>query len=372
MAELVRATRALVQWTTTLKRFRDAALALSLVLGLAQEARATHAMGGEMSYTCLGNNRYLVTLNFYRDCRGVAAPTNCNNGLEFRVRSQQCGANFTQCFGTNPSVQVITPICPSEVDRCVNASGTYGVQRYVYTRIVDLGSYGNSCGSDWVFSWSLCCRNNAITSLNDPGNQDLYLDTRVNSTSGYCNNSPTFTNLPTPFYCLGEQISYNPGAVDPDGDSLAYALIPARGTNGNNLTYNGNYSATQPIRNSGGANAVVLNPQTGTMTVTPSIQQVSVVSYRVREYRGGVLVGETTRDIQFVVRPCANNSSPTASGMNGTGNYSMQVCAGTPISFTINSNDANAGQAVSMSWNNGIPSAAFSVSGAPFPTGTFT
>ena len=47
------------------------------------EAHATHAMGGELSYVCLGNNQYRVTLNFYRDCNGVAAPTNCNNGLSF-------------------------------------------------------------------------------------------------------------------------------------------------------------------------------------------------------------------------------------------------------------------------------------------------
>ncbi len=371
MAELLRATRALVQWASTLKRSCVPVLAALLAMASTQEVRATHAMGGEMSYTCLGNNRYLVTLNFYRDCRGVAAPTNCNNGLEFRVRSTQCNANFTQCFGTNPVVQVITPICPTEVDRCVNASGTYGVQRYTYTRIVDLTNYAG-CGSDWVFSWALCCRNNAITSLNDPGNQDLYLDTRLNNTNAFCNNSPTFTNLPTPFYCLGQQISYNPGAVDADGDSLVYALIPARGNGGNNINYNANYSAAQPIRNTGGANAVVLDPQTGTMTVTPSIQQVSVVSYRVREYRAGVLVGETTRDIQFVIRACADNAAPTASGMNGTGTYSMQVCAGTPVNFTINSNDVNAGQAVTMNWNGGITGATFTTSGSPFPTGTFS
>jgi gliding motility-associated-like protein len=350
---------------------RTVAVASALLLWQHQ-AHATHAMGGELTYTCLGNGHYLVTLNFYRDCNGVAAPTNCNNGLQFHVSSATCGADFDLCFDNNPTVAIITPICPSETDRCVSTSGTYGVERYTYTKEVDLSSYSSCGGDDWVFSWSLCCRNNAITSLNNPGNRELYLDAQLNNSAGLCNSSPTFTNSPTAFYCLGEQINYNPGAVDADGDSLVYALIAARGANGANIPYKPNYSAQQPIRNSGGANAVVLDPQTGTMTVTPSVLQVAVVTYQVTEYRNGVLVGSVTRDLQFVIRACSGNSSPTVSGINGTSTYSMQVCAGTPVSFTVNSNDPNSGQTVTMTWNSGIPGGTFTVAGSPFPTGTFT
>ncbi len=352
-----------------LRKLAFAALAVLLWQG---EARATHAMGGELTYKCLGNNKWEVTLNFYRDCNGVAAPTNCNNGLQFSVSSATCGASFTQCFDNNPTVQIITPICPSETDRCVSANGTYGVEKYTYKKVVDLASYASCSADDWFFAWSLCCRNNAVTSLNNPGNRELYLDARLNKTTGLCNNSPTFTNSPAAFYCIGQPISYNPGAVDADGDSLVYALIPARGANGVNIPYNANYSAAQPIRNSGGANAVVLNPQTGTMTVTPSVIQVAVVTYQVKEYRNGVLVGTITRDVQFVIRACTGNTAPTASGINGTSNYSMQVCAGTPVSFTVNSSDPDAGQTVTMGWNNGIPGATFTTAGSPFPTGTFT
>ena len=42
-----------------------------------------------------------------------------------------------------------------------------------------------------------------------------------------------------------------------------------------------------------------------------------------------------------------------------------------PITFTINSNDANAGQTVQMNWNGGIAGATFTTAGLPFPTGTF-
>lgn len=336
------------------------------------QAHATHALGGELSYECLGNNQYRITLNFYRDCNGVAAPTNCNNGLRFQARSASCSTGFDACFNPTPTVQIITPICPSETDRCVSASGSYGVEKYTYSKVVDMSAYAACGGTDWIFSWSLCCRNNAITSLNDPGNRELYLDARMNFTPGLCNTSPKFTNSPAAYYCLGEQINYNPGATDVDGDSLAYALIQARTANGVAIPYQTGYSFAQPIRNAGGANAVTLNPQTGTMTVTPNQLQVAVVTYQVKEYRNGVLVGIVTRDVQFVVRPCTGNSPPTATGVNGTNAYSMQVCAGTPVTFTVNSSDPNAGQVVSMNWNAGIPGATFSTSGGPFPTGTFT
>ncbi len=368
MASPLRVPRTLVEKTRSFLRLIVVPAALVL---LGHEAQATHAVGGELTYTCVGVNQYLVTLKFYRDCNGVAAPTNCNNGLSFNIRSTNCGANFNECF-TLQGVQVITPICPTEVDRCVNANGTYGLEEYTFTKLVNLSPYAG-CGTptDWVFSWALCCRNNSITSLQNPGNQNLYLRTEMNRQAVACNNSPQFGTSPTPYYCLGQQINYNPGAFDADGDSLAYDLLQPRTTNNATIPFAANYSLTQPIRNIGGAGAVQVDPITGTLTCIPSVQQVAVVTYRVREYRNGVLIGSVTRDVQVVVRPCLGNTSPTASGVNGSGNYTTTVCAGTPVSFTINTSDLNAGQNTTISWNNAIPGATFTTSGSPFQTATF-
>ncbi|MBL7985757.1 MAG: hypothetical protein JNM91_12200, partial [Flavobacteriales bacterium] len=273
------------------------ALATALSFVSASDAKATHAVGGELTSACVGPNQYLVTLKFYRDCNGVAAPTNCSNGRSFNIRSANCGANFNLCFNLQ-SVQVITPICPTETDRCTSSSGVYGLEEYTFTRLVDLSAYaGCTTGTDWVFGWELCCRNNAITSLQNPGNQNLYLETQVNNRVVPCNSSPVFLTAPTPYYCLGQQISYNPGAFDADGDSLAYSIIQPRTSSTGNIPFATNYSLAQPIRNGGGAGAVQLNPITGTLTCIPNIQQVAVVTYRVREYRNGVLIGSVTRDV---------------------------------------------------------------------------
>ncbi len=353
---------------TLLKSLRTLLPAIAALLLWQGEARATHAMGGELTYECIGNGIYRVHLNFYRDCNGVDAPTNCSNGRQFRLRSTGCGATLNPCFSLD-GVDLVTPICASATDRCNSSSGTYGIQRYRYSAVVDLTAYA-ACGIDWIIDWDLCCRNNAITSLNNPGNRNLYLYARLNQTLAQCNNSPTYLNTPTPFSCAGGTVSYNHGFNDVDGDSLSFALVNALGANGANIPYNAGYTALQPIITNGGADAVQINPTTGTITFVPSIQQFAVVTVRVREWRNGVQIGEYIRDVQFAIIACSNNL-PQVTGVNGTNQYTYTTCANVPLCFTVNSADADAGQVVTMTWNNGIPGATFTTTAGNLPVGTF-
>lgn len=333
------------------------------------EAKATHAMGGDITYECLGNNRYRINMSFFRDCNGVNAPTSCGNGdLSFNVRSATCNANFNACF-VRQSIDIVTPICDGSVDRCSSSSGLYGVERHRYSAVIDLTSWAG-CGTDWIIDWDLCCRNNAITSLNNPGGRDLYLSARLNNTVTPCNSSPRFINDPVPFGCVGQPIVYNHGVTDLAGDSLSFELAPARGANGATIPYNAGYSYIQPVITSGGANAVTIDPVTGTIRFTPSIAQFSVVTVLVREYRNGVQIGQYLRDLQFAIIAC-NNNNPTVSGINGTNSFVYNVCAGTNFCFDVNSADADAAQNVTMTWNGSIPTATFTTTNTSRPVGTF-
>lgn len=343
--------------------------AAAAVLLWQQEARATHAMGGDITYECLGNNQYRVNMSFFRDCNGVSAPTSCSNGdLRFNVRSTTCNANFNACFVLQ-NVEIVTPICPGAPDRCNNSSGVYGVERYRYSAVIDLSQWAG-CGADWIIDWDLCCRNNAITSLNNPGGRDLYLSARLNNTITPCNSSPRFINDPVPFGCVGQPIVYNHGVSDLAGDSLRFELAPARGSGGATIPYSGGYSFTQPVITSGGANAVTIDPATGTIRFTPSVAQFAVVTVLVREFRNGVQIGSYTRDLQFAIIAC-NNNNPSVSGINGTNSFVYDVCAGTNFCFNVNSTDADAAQAVTMVWNAAIPGATFTTTSGPRPVGTF-
>lgn len=370
MAEQRRSSNAVCLLATVARNsIRTLLPALAAMLLWQGEARATHAMGGDITYECLGNNQYRVNMSFFRDCNGVAAPVSCNNGdLRFNVRSTQCGANFNACFVLQ-SVQVVTPICDGAVDRCTSPSGVYGVERYRYSAVINLSSWAN-CGTDWIIDWGLCCRNNAITSLNNPGGRNLYLSARLNNTVSPCNSSPRFLNDPVPFGCVGQPVVYNHGVSDLAGDSLRFELAPARSSAANTIPYSPGYSFQQPVITSGGANAVIIDPATGTISFTPSIAQFAVVTVLVREFRNGVEIGQYTRDLQFAIINC-NNNNPSASGINGTGSFTYDVCAGTNFCFDINSADADAAQTVTMVWNNAIPGATFTTSPGPRPVGTF-
>jgi hypothetical protein len=51
-------------------------LILSLLVAFAtfipSQIQASHMMGADMSYKCLGNGKYKITAKIYRDCRGIS------------------------------------------------------------------------------------------------------------------------------------------------------------------------------------------------------------------------------------------------------------------------------------------------------------
>ena len=42
-------------------------------LATANRSLASHSMGSDLTYRCLGGNSYEITLSFYRDCAGIDA-----------------------------------------------------------------------------------------------------------------------------------------------------------------------------------------------------------------------------------------------------------------------------------------------------------
>lgn len=322
---------------------------------------ASHSMGADLTYVCLGNNKYEFTLKFYRDCGGVAAPTSAT----INCVALSCNVNYSVVLSKVPGTgQEVTPICPNVASTC--SGGNYpGVQEYVYTGITTLPV---QC-VDWEFSFSLCCRNAAITTIQNPGNENIYIKATLDNLNFPCNNSPTFSNKPVPWICVGQKICYNNGAVEKDGDQLVFSIITPYTGPTTNVTYIPPFTATQPLSTTQG---VSFNQATGDICMNPTALLVTVMAIEVKEYRNGMLVGSVMRDIQMRTVTCSN-ALPGVTGVNGSSaTYAASVCAGNTLSFFINSYDADPTQNVTMSWNNGIPGANFSVSSGPRPTGYFT
>ncbi len=329
----------------------------------------SHSSGSDLQYTWISGRTYQVTVSFYRDCAGVAAPAN----ITLNAFSATCGSNqnytLNQVAGTG--VEITFP-CRTVQTICTNSGSPYaGYQLYQYTNTVTLPQ---NC-SDWKFSYYVCCRNCAITTLNNPCSDNLYVEATLDNLTAPTNSSPQFTNVPVAFLCTNQGFTYNHGVYDPDGDSLSYSFVAPMTYNSGNSTvgtvsFISGYSASQPLTSSP---AVTINPVNGDINMFPTVTgEIGATAILIREYRNGVQIGSVVRDMQFLTKACNPNVLPTATGINGSNVFSITVCPGSTLSFNVNSNDLNATDTVTMVYASGIPTASFTNNGARLPVGTFT
>ncbi|MFM7218501.1 MAG: T9SS type A sorting domain-containing protein, partial [Bacteroidota bacterium] len=258
--------------------------------------------------------------------------------------------------------QEITPSCSTSTSTC-NGGTSPGIQQYQYTALVQLSA---QC-PDWHMWVDDCCRNNAITTVQNAAGEGLYIEAYLDNTV-YESSSPTFSNIPIVFFCIGQNNFFNHGAVDSDGDSLAYYFIPPRNGENDPVTFTAGHSTAQPLLSSP---AMSISSLTGDIQVNPTQQEIGIMSVLVEEYRNGELIGRVMRDIQVYTVACSN-TLPSISGVNGSTSYNASACAGAaPLCFNINSDDSNSGDSLYLTWNNGIPGATFNPGTGSRPIGQF-
>ncbi len=339
-----------------------ACLFLATALVLPKTANATHLMGADLTYVCLNPCTVRLFLRAYRDCTGQVP---IDNTVAFAAQTPGCP--LPQALTPGWSAQItteVTPICPTIATRCTNPAATIsGVQEYYWFRDYNICNAPNCI---FTMTWNTCCRNPAITSLNNPGNQGIMINsTTLNTNITPCNSSPQFSNPPVPYICAGQPFTFNQGASDPEGDSLSYSLGPCyRDPPNLQVNYAAGYSVTAPL---GASWNVSINPLNGDVTVVPTPGNVvtAVLCVYVGEWRNGQLINNIVRDIQMTVIQCPNNTIPTTNGITNvtggaaTGPFSVTMCAGSPLSFQIPTVDPNAGQILTMFWNQNLAGGSF-------------
>ena len=299
--------------------------------------KASHVPGGNITYECIGPNTYVVTLTVFEDC-GTAFIGNMPESISV---TNSCGLTFS----TNISLPIVTyqqeisQLCLPMIGQSeCNGGGFPGVYMHIWRDTITLPG---PCDS-WVFSYDDCCRN-ASQNLTGTGN-DYYFETVLNSNTASCNSSPIITASPIPYNCLNQPVVYNFGVYEPDGDSLVYSLVNALDDPGVPVPYQGGYSGASPI------NGININPNTGEITFTPTIQGNFVVVVLIQEYdSNGNLVGSVMQDFQFEIITCTNisPSAPTTGLLNFTGSaiqtgpFDIQTCEGDSVCFELEFLDNN-------------------------------
>ncbi|MCM1041896.1 MAG: gliding motility-associated C-terminal domain-containing protein [Bacteroides sp.] len=145
-------------------------------------------------------------------------------------------------------------------------------------------------------------RNSGVINVPNSVLTYMYISTSIiiSPWLGAGNSTPVTTHRPVDDNaCLGKRYTHNPGAYDPDADSLSYRLVPCRTMNGEDVP---GYS--YPVA----SDTFFIYPTTGTLVwQSPMAQGEYNVAILMEEWRNGIKLGHVTRDMQILVRTCSNN-----------------------------------------------------------------
>ncbi|RLD45073.1 MAG: hypothetical protein DRI86_06125 [Bacteroidetes bacterium] len=190
------------------------------------------------------------------------------------------------------------------------------------------GTHTYSGQGEFIISMEDPNRNGGVTNIPNSINVPFYIETTLNINPFIGNNdSPILLNPPIDNGCVGSPFYHNPGAYDPDGDSLAYELVACKGANGVPIA-NYQYPAASV--------SFSIDPITGTLSwINPIIQGEYNVAIVIKEYKNGVLKGSITRDMQITISSC-NNRPPVIQG-----NIDTCVVIGDTLSYVIEATDVD-------------------------------
>jgi len=284
---------------------RNTILLLFILIGGNQTAFATHIIGGEMNYKCLGNDQYQVSLTVYRDCYLGEAPLD--------------DTAYVAAFNIDGALVTTLPILLgqidtiNQVDACLLIPANICVETTTY---IDTITLVNRPGG-YRLVYQRCCRNGTILNIVDPLNTGATYDiTLTEMAMATCNSSPVLSEWPPTFVCVNRPLVFDSRATDIDGDSIAYRLCaPLRGGTSidnprprpampppyNTIVWN---APTYDLDNLLGGVPLKIDPITGTLTGTPNLIGQFVVGVCIDEYRNGQLLSSTRRDFQYNVIPC--------------------------------------------------------------------
>lgn len=275
---------------------------------------ATHIVGGELSYTDLGNNRYQVTLKLYKDCGISIVPF--DNPAEVYVYGSDSIVMDTLEL---PLIESDT-LAPTFDDTCLIVPSENCVDFALYQAEFTFPS-----NEGYTLAYIRCCRNATIInaqSFDEFGNiippdfmgATYYATIPPNIT----NSNPVFKELPPIILCAGQEIDVDQSAFDADGDQLVYSICtPNIGGSiqqvfGNPLEEMPPFELVdwiEPYDENdvlGGDLPLTIDPVTGRMTgIAPNRIAQFVVAVCVQEFRNGQLLSESKRDFQFNIADCA-------------------------------------------------------------------
>ncbi len=296
---------------------------------------ARHIIGGDVYYTCLGQdtvnmtNRYRIDVVMYRDPSDPNA-ANFDDDALFGIWRNTGGGYIRVLSGGNDIVSPqdvfgVQDVNIDDVNPCIIIPPNVAVERGEYSFEVTLPIIEG----DYIIGYQRCCRNNNIFNIIDPQTTGgVFAIEITEEAQQVCNSSPRFNEFPPVVICNGLELEFDHSTTDPNGDLVIYEFCAPRASGGidgalNNLpnttctgvtpsplgcpppwgfvAFQPPYSIANPL---GGDPQVTIDPNTGLISGVPTLNGQFVVGVCAKEFRDGVLIGEIRRDFQFNVTTC--------------------------------------------------------------------
>ena len=292
------------------------ALLICLLVILALNTRASHIVGGEMTYQYLGvgatpnTGKYNIILKLFRDqnCGTCAAmPTDVFIGIYDLGTGAELtgpgGAPFWDVIKSDESGILINPFPP-----CISNPPLLDYHVATFSMTVTLPNNANGYSA----TYQTCCRVHPLENVYNTAQQGATGATYTCTIPPVEDNSPVFTTSVSAI-CRLKHFTLPFNAVDPDGDSLVYAFEPAfdggfaqnaGNINPGPLPYNSvSYiNGFQPLAPLG--DQATIDPKTGIISgIAPDVGRY-VVCVGVTSYRGGVVINQHLKDFIVNVTDC--------------------------------------------------------------------
>ncbi|MEO8412809.1 MAG: PKD domain-containing protein [Ginsengibacter sp.] len=333
--------------------------------------KAAHIVGGEMLYQYVGpgsapnTSTYIITLKLFRDqlTTGAAMPADVFIGIFSNDDKSQypgIGQPYDVIKSSELPVQVNTfPPCISNPPILNYHVGEFILQVTLPNNI-----------KGYTATYQTCCRVNPLANVFNSAGVGGTGSTYSCSIPPTHDTSPYFSTV-IDAICRQKRFTLQFNAIDIDGDSLAYAFVPAyNGGSTQNaanvnpdappyfgVSYINGFASGAPL----GDNATI-DSKTGIISgIAPNVGKY-IVSVAVTSYRNGVLVNEHRKDFIVNVTDC---------DFAGVELDPRPVsCDGFSVAF---SNDNNSPQNQTFYWEFGDPaSGAMDTSTLKNPTHVYT
>jgi len=303
------------------------------------EAKATHIVGGNLTYKHLGGNDYQVRLVLRRDCFLGSPEAEFDNPASIGIFT----AGGVPVSWLYPNGQILLPLMSSDtLNEFIRSDcGFEGTQVCVHettylgrlTLPVRAGGY--------ILAYQRCCRNSSLNNIREPLETGSTYFVEMREAAMRSNNStPIFNQWPDVYICANRPLVFDHSATDTDGDSLVYKLcVPSSGATrvdpkpqppGFPPYAQVSWAAPYSLNDMMGGSPLKIDPRTGVITATPNLVGQFLIGICVEEYRNGVLMSTVRRDFQYNVRVCSQ--PPKAQFSTSESN-----CDGLTVAFFNNS-----------------------------------